>query len=125
MDNYRRLKKIADTKILKETEWISLIDRDGYIYSHESRCYKNATVALLPYRMHNNKLEFLIRYEYCPAHYINKKMEELSSIYQMPFPKGASLTVDEFAASFIKKYSKEELYKVCKTNFVNYKKNVS
>ena len=75
MDNYRRLKKFADTKILKETEWISLIDRDGYIYSHESRCYKNATVALLPYRMHNNKLEFLIRYEYCPAHYINKKME--------------------------------------------------
>ena len=52
-------------------------------------------------------------------------MEELSSIYQMPFPKGASLTVDEFASSFIKKYSKEELYKVCKTNFVNYKKIVS
>ena len=54
-----------------------------------------------------------------------KKMEELSSIYQMPFPKGASLKVDEFAASFIQKYSKEELYKVCKTNFVNYKKIVS
>ena len=54
-----------------------------------------------------------------------KKMEELSSIYHMPFPKGASLTVDEFASSFIKKYSKEELYKVCKTNFVNYKKIVS
>lgn len=75
MDNYKRLKKVADTKILKETEWVSLMDRDGYIYSHESRCYKNATVALLPYRIHNNKLEFLIRYEYCPAHYINEKIE--------------------------------------------------
>ncbi|MGN1295489.1 MAG: ribonuclease HIII [Bacilli bacterium] len=51
-----------------------------------------------------------------------KKLEELSNIYQMSFPKGASLSVDEFASSFIKKYSKKELYKVCKTNFINYSK---
>lgn len=70
-----RLKKLATTKILKETEWVSLYDRDGYIYMHESRCYKNATVALLPFRIHNNKLQLLIRYEYTPSHYSIKQME--------------------------------------------------
>ena len=73
--NMSRLKKIAKTVVLKETEWVSLYDRDGYIYSHESRCYKNATVAILPFRIHNNKLQLLIRYEYTPSHYVNKQME--------------------------------------------------
>ena len=49
-------------------------------------------------------------------------MDVLSKKYNMNFPKGASKTVDEFATVFIKKYSLEELKKVCKTNFTNFSK---
>ena len=50
------------------------------------------------------------------------EMNELSKKYDMEFPKGASSKVDDFAQQFIKKYSLEEIKKVCKTNFSNYKK---
>lgn len=49
------------------------------------------------------------------------EMDELSKKYGMEFPKGANKGVDEFAKEFINKYSLEEIKKVCKTNFSNYK----
>lgn len=48
------------------------------------------------------------------------EMDNLSKKYNMTFPKGANITTDAFAQEFIKKYSLEELKKVCKTNFSNY-----
>ena len=48
-------------------------------------------------------------------------MEVLSKKYNMEFPKGAGLSADRFAAEFVKKYGINELAKVCKTNFINYK----
>lgn len=53
--------------------------------------------------------------------FINK-MNELNKKYNMTFPYGASTVVDDFIQEFIKKYGKEELIKVCKKNFKNYKK---
>lgn len=53
--------------------------------------------------------------------FINK-MNELNKKYNMSFPYGASTVVDDFTQEFIKKYGKEELIKVCKKNFKNYKK---
>lgn len=53
--------------------------------------------------------------------FINK-MNELNKKYNMTFPYGASTVVDNFTQEFIKKYGKEELIKVCKKNFKNYKK---
>lgn len=50
-----------------------------------------------------------------------KEMDALSEKYGMTFPKGASASADRFALEFIRRYSKEELTQVCKTNFVNYK----
>lgn len=50
------------------------------------------------------------------------KMEQLGKKYDMVFPHGSSLKVDSFASEFIKKYGFSELKKVCKTNFINYKK---
>lgn len=50
-----------------------------------------------------------------------KEMEVLNKKYALEFPKGASRKVDEFVQLFIEKYSKDELIKVCKTNFINYK----
>ena len=49
-------------------------------------------------------------------------MNELNKKYNMTFPYGASTVVDDFTQEFIKKYGKEELIKVCKKNFKNYKK---
>lgn len=53
--------------------------------------------------------------------FINK-MNELNKKYNMTFPYGASTAVDDFTQEFIKKYGKEELIKVCKKNFKNFKK---
>lgn len=50
-----------------------------------------------------------------------KEMEELNKKYDLIFPKGASIKVDDFTKEFIKKYSISELDNVCKKNFINYK----
>lgn len=49
------------------------------------------------------------------------KMEELSKQYDMEIPFGASTKVDKFAKEFAIKYGLEELKKICKHNFTNYK----
>lgn len=51
-----------------------------------------------------------------------QKMDTLSEQYGMKFPFGSSKKVDAFAEEFIKKFGKAELLKICKSNFVNYKR---
>ena len=50
-----------------------------------------------------------------------KEMEKLSEKYQMPFPFGAGKKVNEFAVAFLEKYGEQELYKIAKKNFANYR----
>ncbi len=47
---------------------------------------------------------------------------KLETKYKMEFPFGAGSKVDEFAKKFLEKYGKEELDKLVKQNFANYKK---
>lgn len=46
-------------------------------------------------------------------------LKNLSTEYEMEIPKGASLTVDDFARKFVEKYGIAELKKVAKMNFKN------
>lgn len=48
-----------------------------------------------------------------------KKMEELNNNFKMNFQKGAGELVDECAKDFVKKYGKDNLYKVAKVHFKN------
>ncbi len=50
-----------------------------------------------------------------------KEMEKMNETYQFSFPFGAGKRVDEAIQDFINKYHKEELTKVAKINFKNYK----
>jgi ribonuclease HIII len=50
-----------------------------------------------------------------------RKMQELSKKYKMEFPFGSGKDADEFIAKFVEKYGKEELKKVAKLNFKNFK----
>ena len=43
----------------------------------------------------------------------------------MEIPLGAGTIVDEFAMKFVKKYGIDELNKICKMNFANYKNLIS
>lgn len=49
------------------------------------------------------------------------KLKELGKIYNTTFPLGASSKVDEFAKKFIKEHGQDELDKLVKKNFANYK----
>ena len=51
-----------------------------------------------------------------------RKMQDLSDHYEMPIPFGAGEDVDRFTQAFIAKYGKDELVKIAKLNFANYKK---
>ena len=51
-----------------------------------------------------------------------KELEVMNEKYNVIFPKGASIKVDEFAKEFVDKYGISELQKVAKCNFSNYKK---
>ena len=50
-----------------------------------------------------------------------RKMQEMSEKYGVKFPFGASDKVTDFAKRFAKKFGKDELKKVAKINFANYK----
>lgn len=52
------------------------------------------------------------------------EMKKLSEKYHMEFPFGASKKVTAFAKEFLKKYGEEELNKVVKKNFANYREVV-
>ena len=54
-------------KTLFQNQFLAVIERDGYFFSREIRC-DGVIVAILPYRMNDNKLSFLARFEVCPAH---------------------------------------------------------
>jgi ribonuclease HIII len=49
-------------------------------------------------------------------------MEALGKKYDCQFPFGASAKVDAFAQFFIDRFGKEEMNKVAKINFANYKR---
>lgn len=49
-------------------------------------------------------------------------MDQLSTQYDFPFPKGAGASVDQRAVEFVKRYGFEELKKVCKYHFKNTEK---
>lgn len=51
-----------------------------------------------------------------------KEIEILENKYQVKIPKGAGLSVDNFAKEFIAKFGLDELNKICKMNFKNYEK---
>ena len=51
-----------------------------------------------------------------------RNMAEMNKKYGVEFPFGASEAVTTFAKKFIKKFGKDELKKVAKINFANYKK---
>jgi DNA-binding transcriptional MerR regulator len=50
-----------------------------------------------------------------------RKKQEMSEQYGVKFPFGASAAVTKFAKQFAKKFGKDELKKVAKLNFANYK----
>ena len=54
-------------------------------------------------------------------YYFLKYIEDLSEKYHTTIPLGASSIVDEFAKEFASKYGIQELKKICKINFANYK----
>ena len=54
-----------------------------------------------------------------------EKMDELNDKYGLDFPFGAGSNVDEFASRFLKKYGIEELRKIAKVHFANYKRLVA
>jgi 8-oxo-dGTP pyrophosphatase MutT (NUDIX family) len=55
---------------LKKTDWVSLMLMKGedwaYIYSHENRC-DGKIVSVLPYRLVNGHLEYMLRDEFTPC----------------------------------------------------------
>ena len=91
-------------------------DQEGYVYSkylvnnHEDSAtwFKSAMTQIDKHI--NGKYQFL------------QKMQTLSEKYEMDIPFGASEKVDDFAKTFIERYSLEELSHVAKTNFANYEK---
>ena len=56
----------SKTKTIFSNEWLSLKDKGGYIFAHESRCHGHI-VAVLGWRK-KKEMEILGRFEDCPAH---------------------------------------------------------
>ena len=50
-----------------------------------------------------------------------RHMDLLSKKYKMDIPYGASKKVTEFAKKFVEKYGFDELDKIVKKNFANYR----
>ena len=56
-----------ETNTLYENKWVSLRERDGYVFGHETSC-DGEKVAVLPYRFtEGGNIEFLVREELTPA----------------------------------------------------------
>lgn len=53
------------------------------------------------------------------------EVDKLNSKYQMSFPFGAGKSVTTFAKQFVAKYGEEELAKIAKKNFANYREVIS
>lgn len=54
-----------------------------------------------------------------------KEIEVIKEKYNFEILKGASIKVDQSAKEFIDKFGIEEINKICKKNFVNYKKLIN
>lgn len=55
-----------ETKTLFSNKWLSLMQRNNYVFSHEVRC-NGKIIAILPFREKDGKMEFLMRLENNPA----------------------------------------------------------
>jgi 8-oxo-dGTP pyrophosphatase MutT (NUDIX family) len=64
-------------KTLFETPFVSLIDREGYVFVHESRS-DGKIISLLPFRRTRGRREYLARVEICPAHTVELTPERYS-----------------------------------------------
>lgn len=54
-------------RLLYETDFLSLREREGYVYAHMTRT-QGQLVVILPYRVVQGVTEYLARVEICPAH---------------------------------------------------------
>jgi len=97
--------KTASKKELYHNEWVSLFEKDGYVYSHETRC-GGKIVAVLGYREKDDKLEIVGRFEKTPAHSqelklasltggVEDKSTEETAIIEMKEEAGIDITKDE------------------------------
>lgn len=71
-----------EREVLFENQWVSLVKLDGWcVAAEQTRCKGGALVAVLGYRKSDDPagVEYVGRFEWCPAH-SNTKEHELSSI---------------------------------------------
>lgn len=54
-------------KVLFRSQYLAVIEREGYTFSREIRC-NGVIVSLLPFRFSGDELEFPACLEVCPAH---------------------------------------------------------
>ncbi|MFN8529248.1 MAG: NUDIX domain-containing protein [Anaerolineae bacterium] len=64
-------------KVVFETPFVSLVERDGYVFTHEKRS-NGLIVSLLPYRDQAGQRTYLARVEVCPAHSPEPQLERCS-----------------------------------------------
>jgi len=60
--------------VLYENSWLSVIDRNDYIFTHT----KNSVVNVLPYRRPRRGAYLLGRFEVCPAHSLQQELYALT-----------------------------------------------
>lgn len=72
------------TTVLHKNRWLSLMEIKapemgvtGYVYAHESRC-KGRIVAVLPYRLVKEGLQFMIKSEITPSWGLQPKLSALT-----------------------------------------------
>ncbi len=57
----------VDKPIFQDSPFLHLIDREGYVFMHMART-QGRLVAVVPFRVQGQTLQFLARIEVCPAH---------------------------------------------------------
>jgi len=63
---------------------------NGYIYSHESRC-EGRIIAMLPYRLIQNKIQFLIRREITPCWGLDYELSSLTGGFEGGDPRDTAI----------------------------------
>ena len=57
----------SDIKTIFKEEWLSIKSNKGYTFLHEEKA-NGKLICVIPYRQNNGNMEYLMRYEICPAH---------------------------------------------------------
>lgn len=60
------VRKMSEPKVLHKTDWVSLLQRDHYIYAHETR--SNGKIVSVLVHDSTRPGHYYGRYEWCPAH---------------------------------------------------------